>query len=152
MVANFHLKKFALPLTVAIVLAASSQAQAADLYYYDGGVKRSLTIDPPSATSTNKLSGKSIAGSPVFRTSAAGSAMALPGGVILVPKSNSDEVKLMDSLRAKGLEVERPIGGTGAFLVRSREGMAALELANQLHESGEFESVSPNWWRERSKK
>jgi hypothetical protein len=152
MAANFYVGKFALPLATAIALVTGAQALAADLYYYDGGVKRSLTIDPPSATSPNKLSGKSISGSPVFRTSATGSAMALPGGVILVPKSNSDEVKLMDSLRAKGLEVERPIGGTGAYLVRSREGMAALELANQLHESGEFESVSPNWWRERSKK
>lgn len=143
-------------------LSMSAQVVAADLYYYDGGVKRALIVDPAVGTEASKLAGKSAgetrpvsnapAGSPVFRTGTTGVAMALPGGVILTPKSGTNEAKLIESLRAKGLDIERPIGGTGAYLLRSKEGMAALELANQLHESGEFESVSPNWWRERQKK
>jgi hypothetical protein len=144
------------------ISAASSPVLAADLYYYDGAVKRQLTIDQPTSTkssSNDRPVGKSTDDSPTFRTGAVGSngsatgpAMVLPGGVILVPKDPNNEAKLMATLRAKGLEVERPIGNSGAYLIRSKQGMAALELANQLHESGEFESVSPNWKRERTKK
>jgi hypothetical protein len=169
MVAN----RFVYPLALAFfsISGLSTSALAADLYYYDGAVKRQLTMDPPSSgksSSSDRPISKSTEDSPVFRTSTAGStgstgstgskgstlgpAMALPGGVILVPKEANNEAKLMASLRAKGLEVERPIGNSGAYLIRSREGMASLELANQLHESGEFESVSPNWKRERTKK
>jgi hypothetical protein len=162
--------RFIGPLALAFfsISAVSAPALAADLYYYDGAVKRQLTIDPASSgksTSSDRPVGKSTDDSPVFRTSASGStgsngsksstlgpAMALPGGVILVPKDPNNEAKMMASLRAKGLEVERPIGNSGAYLIRSKEGMASLELANQLHESGEFESVSPNWKRERTKK
>jgi hypothetical protein len=156
--------RFIPPLALAFfsISAVSSPALAADLYYYDGAIKRKLTIDPSSSgksTSGDRPVGKSTGDSPVFRASAAGStgsptgpAMALPGGVILVPKDPNNEAKLMASLRAKGLEIERPIGNSGAYLIRSKQGMAALELANQLHESGEFESVSPNWKRERTKK
>jgi hypothetical protein len=76
--------------------------------------------------------------------------MALPGGIIVKPKSGDTSVEA--KLKAKGYEIERSIGDSGALLVKSPEGMSSLELANKLHESGDFESVSPNWWRERRKK
>jgi hypothetical protein len=136
---------------------------AAELYYYDGGVKRALVVDSQQwanvksgksvelqAMSTNEKSGKSFAGSPVFRLGETGSPMALPGGVIVKPKSGDTTAEA--KLKAKGYEIERAIGDSGALLVKSPEGMSSLELANKLHESGDFESASPNWWRERRKK
>ena len=70
MVAN----RFIYPLALAFfsISALSSPAPAADLYYYDGAVKRKLTIDPPSSeksTSSDRPVGKSTGDSPVFRTS-----------------------------------------------------------------------------------
>ncbi len=136
---------------------------AAELYYYDGGVKRALVVDSQQwanvksgksvelqSMSTNEKSGKSFSGSPVFRLGETGSPMALPGGIIVKPKSGDTTAEA--KLKAKGYEIERAIGDSGALLVKSPEGMSSLELANKLHESGDFESASPNWWRERRKK
>jgi hypothetical protein len=136
---------------------------AAELYYYDGIVKRPLVVDNQKwanlksgksvelqAISTNEKSGKFFAGSPVFRSGETGASMALPGGIIVKPKSGDTTAEA--KLKAKGYEIERAIGDSGALLVKSPEGMSSLELANKLHESGDFESASPNWWRERRKK
>jgi hypothetical protein len=162
--------------------AISGLANSAPLYYYDGNVKRSIQVDPEQWASTKKGSSglsieirqgsaaeknvlsstnnlatksekaalKSMPGSPVFRSEEGGSPMALPGGIIVKQKVAGESAEKM--LRSRGLEVERVIGGSGAYLVKSPEGISSLELANQLHESGDFESVSPNWWRERRKK
>jgi hypothetical protein len=159
----------------ALIFSASllhTSSFAADLYYYDGTVKRPLVVDNQQWASVkgdttgksvevrplaineknvqDRLASKSVSGSPVFRVGEAGAPMALPGGVILNPKYG--DLGVVARLKAKGLVVERPIGNSGALLVRSAEGIASLDLANRLHESGEFESVSPNWWRERRKK
>jgi hypothetical protein len=160
---------------VALILSASllhASSFAADLYYYDGTAKRSLIVDKQQWASVkgettgksvevrpvaineksvqDRLATKSVSGSPVFRAGETGTPMALPGGVILNPKYGDAGVQAR--LKARGLVIERLIGNSGALLVRSAEGMASLDLANELHESGEFESVSPNWWRERRKK
>jgi hypothetical protein len=136
---------------------------AAELYYYDGNVKRALVVDTQQwanvksgksvdlqAMPANEKSGKSFSGSPVFRLGETGAPMALPGGIIVKPKSG--DMGAEAKLKSKGYEIERSIGDSGALLVKSPEGMSSLELANKLHESGDFESVSPNWWRERRKK
>jgi hypothetical protein len=147
-------------------------ASAGELYYYDGTTKRTLVIDSQQwanvkgevsgksvelrALTSNekstigKASTKSIVGSPVFRAGETGAPMALPGGIIVKPKTG--DVSAEARLKAKGFEIERMIGDTGAILVKSPQGVSTLEQANQLHESGEFESASPNWWRERRKK
>ncbi len=47
----------------------------------------------------------------------------------------------------------REIGGSGrVWLVATPAGLASLDLANRLHESGDFESASPNWWQFRARK
>jgi hypothetical protein len=138
-------------------------SSAAEMYYYDGTIKRSLIVDNQQwanvksgksielrSLSSNEKSAKSITGSPVFRNGESGAPMALPGGIIVQPKANDSSAEA--KLKARGLEVERTIGQSGALLVKSPEGLSSLQLANQLHESGEFESASPNWWRERRKK
>ncbi len=157
----------------------SPLAQSADLYFYDGANRIALTMDSEkwadvkdgvstsirSANSqeksmiaaTKSIVGKSAssstsmaAGSPVFKSSFSGSTMALAGGVIVVPKDG--DTKAEENLSKRGLRIIRKIGATGALLVASDQGMASLYLANKLHESGEFASASPNWWRDRVKK
>jgi hypothetical protein len=160
----------------------ASLSTSSPLYYYDGGVRRSIQVDTEQwastkkgasgagieirqgssaeksvlnatnnlATKSEKATLKSMPGSPVFRFSEGGSPMALPGGVIVRQKVGGESAEKI--LKAKGLVIERAIGDSGAFLVKGPEGISSLELANQLHESGDFESVSPNWWRERRKK
>ena len=86
--------------------------------------------------------------SPVYRD-AGGAPRALPGGVI-VRLRDADLRRARERLAAAGLKPIRandPEGQT--WLVESAPGLPALELANRLHESGEFESAEPNWWRPR---
>lgn len=166
--------------TLYLVSAIPFTAIAADHAYYDGLVKRTVTMDTDTwasveknspnspitvraaqvneksvlqnqSTASGKREFKSLSGSPVFRPQGNGPAMALPGGVIVNAKSG-DIQAAVKKLQARGLTVERQIGNSAALLVTSPEGMASLDLANSLHESGDFESASPNWWRERKKK
>jgi hypothetical protein len=150
-------------LSILALSALPGLSSAAEMYYYDGAIKRALIVDGQQwanvkngksielrTLSTNEKSSKSISGSPVFRSGDSGAPMALPGGIIVQPKAGDSSAET--KLKAKGFEVERSIGQSGALLVKSPEGLSTLQLANQLHESGEFESASPNWWRERSKK
>jgi hypothetical protein len=155
---------------------------ASPLYYYDGGVKKAVEIEPEQwastkkgaaglrveirqgsaveksalsstsnlATKSEKAALKAMPGSPVFRSADGGTPMVLPGGVIVKQKLGSDSAEKL--LKSKGLEIERAFADSNTFLVKSPEGISSLELANQLHESGDFESASPNWWRERRKK
>ena len=61
--------------------------------------------------------------------------------------------KAREFLRQRGLEPLRPIGEhSGMWLVQSEPGVKSLDLANQLHESGEFAGASPNWWQARTLK
>jgi hypothetical protein len=36
------------------------------------------------------------------------------------------------------------------FLVPTRPGVEALDVANRLYETGELVACTPNWWREAS--
>jgi hypothetical protein len=161
------------------IFSLSSAVNAADLYFYDAGVKKPLLIDANQWASSSEASTKSsvsirsltssekslvgsmssnqeraqtktMKGSPIFKTDAGGVPMGLPGGVILMPKQSDSQLE--KKLSTQGLTVERAIGNTGALLIKSSEGLSSLELANRLHETGEFEHVTPNWWRERRKK
>lgn len=82
----------------------------------------------------------------------AGSPRALPGGVI-VRVHESDRRNAYDVLVDAGLHPVRAIDPEQrSWLVESPAGLESLELANRLHESGRFESASPNWWRPRALK
>jgi hypothetical protein len=176
MAANKHSSIKNMTTTIKAVLFSLSlfhgAISAADLYYYDGMTKRSLVMDSQQWASVKdgvtgksvelrsltvneksaigKTSTNTIVGSPVYRVGETGAPMALPGGIIVKPKAGDTNVE--GRLKAKGFEIERPIGGSGALLIKSAEGSSSLDIANKLHESGEFESASPNWWRERRKK
>ena len=91
------------------------------------------------------------AASPVFRDSEGGAMRALPGNVIvrLDPSWNAQQVA--DWLRENRLsEVRRlPIGGN-VLVLSSPPGLASLELANRLQQSGQVVSAQPEWWEQRS--
>ncbi|RPH67259.1 MAG: hypothetical protein EHM83_01980 [Burkholderiales bacterium] len=145
----------------------------ASAFWYDGGVRRALRVDPawiadfataPTAASAKSRSPlkRSIGGkkaletlpagaSPVFRDTA-GSPRALPGGVI-VRLRDADRQQARERLAAAGLVPVRAIDPQErSWLVESPPGLPSLELANRLHEGGEFESAEPNWWRPRTLK
>ena len=51
-------------------------------------------------------------------------------------------------LAADGLVPVRRINAR-MWLVESPVGIASLDLANRLHESGRYDFAQPNWWKPR---
>ncbi len=158
--------------------AADSDAGATNgtgtLHWYENGRKRSLRIDPawiadfaapparpapgqPRTPLKRFIGGKKAletlpaGSSPVFRDEN-GAARALAGGVV-VRLREADLPEARARLADAGLVPVRPLDPEGrTWLVDSPPGLPSLELANQLHESGKFESATPNWWRPRALK
>lgn len=153
--------------------AARAANAAAGPYWYENGHKRPLRIDPAwiadfsapmkRAPGHERTPLKRFIGgdkgletipdgsSPVFRDDN-GAMRALAGGVV-VRLREADVPEARARLADAGLLPIRPLDPEGrSWLVASPSGMPSLELANQLHESGKFESATPNWWRPRSLK
>jgi len=154
-------------------VGAGRIANAASLYYYENGRKKALRVDPswiadfasPAKPEPGKprtpvkrfIGGENGLGtlpsgsSPVFRDDN-GAMRALAGGVV-VRLREADVPDARARLADAGLLPVRQLDPEGRnWLVASPAGMPSLELANQLHESGKFESATPNWWRPRSLK
>ncbi len=103
---------------------------------------------------------KSVAGvipgaavSPVFHDggSATGRLMALPGGVLVNFKPDWTAQQVSDWAAAKGLAVDKKLSiGQNWYLIKSAPGQASLDLANQIHQSGDVISATPNWWKDTS--
>jgi hypothetical protein len=142
---------------------------AQNRYWYDGSVLHSLWLDsawvadfsklPADPSGVLRLSGASGIDtriqSPVFRDSAQGEGQlrALPGGVLLRFRAHQGPADRQALAAKHGLMMAREIGGSGrVWLVATPAGLASLDLANRLHESGDFESASPNWWQFRARK
>lgn len=99
--------------------------------------------------SVSKQAGKASASkfSPVFRDAGGRRPRALPGGVILFFKKGWTEDQCRGWIAEKGLTIERKLTvGKPIYLVESPAGLASLELANRLHETGKLVGASPNWW------
>lgn len=87
--------------------------------------------------------------SPVFRTSPGARLMALPGGMIVTFKPEWTDAQVREWASSKGLEVQQRMEITGNwYVLRTEPGLASLEAANALHESGVVVAASPNWWKE----
>jgi len=89
--------------------------------------------------------------SPVFHdtSTSSGSIRALPGNLIvyLNPNWGQDEITRWIALR--GLEVVNKIGfRPNALVLKTEPGIKALQLANDLYESGEVVAAFPDWWLE----
>lgn len=133
--------------------------------WHDGAARRELTLEPgwtadftPSALAPapvlRRAGGREAASgafaSPVLRDDA-GRLRALPGGVLLVTREPMDDVRAEALLRRAGARGARRLGGA-LWLLEGPPGLASLELANRLHDSGLFASAQPNWWVQRTTK
>jgi len=121
-------------------------------------------IDQTAASLTKAQAGSDQVNkgvSPMFKDASSGQyAGALPGGVMVRTLRPMNIESVMGIARAFGSSVLRPIGSpTGAadsahdfWLFEAGAGLAALELANRIHESGQVSSAAPNWWKPRQRK
>ncbi len=138
-------------------------------YWYDGETKRPLWIDNAQVADFSGQERTKVAVvkampatkamhekmSPLFRDQADENARgrALPGGIIVRLRQVLPDDQARTYLNERGLKAVREIGiQTGLWLVESAPGMATLELANRLHEKGDFVSAAPNWWQPRALK
>jgi hypothetical protein len=150
----------------AIALAAAGAAHAQQRYWYDGEKRRALWAEPSlvadfAAGATRKdarlvppalAKGDPLARSPVFRDrpGGEGTLRALPGGVILRLREPMSAAQREALAARHGLAPLRELGeGSGLWFAPSAPGLPSLELANRLHESGDFAAASPNWWTPR---
>jgi hypothetical protein len=89
--------------------------------------------------------------SPVFREggSPLGRLMALPGGVVVELRPGWDAPRVSLWAAEHGLAVDQRLALRGNwYVLKTAPGLEALRVANQLQESGEVVSASPNWWRQ----
>ena len=124
---------------------------AAPLYYYNGTTRQILT---PVATAENSIEVRSAVApatvTPLFREgdSPAGRLMGLPGGIIVQFQPNWNATQIAQWLTARGLPMGERLEIQGNwYSIPTPAGTMALETANQLHESGEVLSATPNWWK-----
>lgn len=149
---------------------------SAQTYWYDGSRKQLLRIDPaevadfgnresagavPTITAADKLASKSQDAehvSPLLRDARTGKlAGALPGGVLVRFNRAVNEQQAGAIAAAFGSQIEHPVGAPDAaghtlWLFSAPAGLASLELANRIHESGQVRSAAPNWWKPRALK
>lgn len=145
-------------------------------YWYDGSRKRMLTIDrssiadfgsltkpksAPEITTSEILSSKAKSDSrtsPMLRNAQSGQlAGALAGGVLVRMTRAVEAEDAQAMAKAFGATVKHPLGtatsvGHELWLFDSPAGLASLELANRIHESGQVKSAAPNWWKPRALK
>lgn len=154
-------------LATSFALAAGG-AGAQERHWYDGDRRRPLWSVPGTiADFSGRTSAKSQVlqpaakaveakrSSPVFRDAEneQSAKRALPGGVLVRLKPGTPPEAARVLLERHGLRVVRGIGSDPeTLLVDAPPGIASLELANRLYESGDFAAASPNWWRPRAHK
>jgi hypothetical protein len=105
---------------------------------------------PDAKASAGTTAGASPAVSPLFKD-AAGQPRALAGGVIVGLTEALPPEEASARLAADGLTPVRQINAR-MWLVESPVGLASLDLANRLQESGRYDFVQPNWWKPRTTK
>lgn len=129
----------------------------ASLGWYDGDRWRPLALvaDKVADFSPSRISQTSVVetGQPDVLRSAvlrdeSGRLRALPGGLIVRFRQGTTAQQAREQLAALGLKVSRQIG-EDQWLIESPIGLESLRRANELHASGRFANVQPNWWVER---
>ena len=89
-------------------------------------------------------------GSPVFREgdSPAGRLMTLPGGVLVKFRPEWSRTRIDAWAASRGVTIERQLAIDGNwFVLRTAAGLASLQAANRIYESGDVLAASPNWWK-----
>lgn len=76
---------------------------------------------------------------------------ALPGGVLATFAADWDRARIEAWASARGMGTPTPVvAEANIYMLATAPGLASIELANRLHESGELVSCTPNVWREAS--
>lgn len=89
--------------------------------------------------------------SPVFHDgpNEGGRMRALPGNVIVYFRPEWDEAQVRSWASGRSLEIVRKLEiGKNAYVIRTEPGLASLETANTLRQSGEVLSATPDWWQD----
>lgn len=74
---------------------------------------------------------------------------ALPGNVIVYLNPNWNSAAIYEWLAKRKLQTLKKLNiGKNVFVIQSAPGLDALNLANELQQSGEVVSASPDWWKE----
>jgi hypothetical protein len=126
-------------------LSAGKKISGAQLWKVTPGSSSGLALK------SVKSQDQSGAYSPVFRESQTSGAMrALPGGVVVQFPPDWDESRISQWVSDQGQSIESKAEfGTNFYIIASPSGLASLEIANGLYETGDVLLASPNWWRER---
>ncbi len=114
------------------------------LYELDGD------SDVRSLRATLSARGTDAAVSPVFFDDGggAGRRRALPGNVVVEFDAERDADAVNAWAGEQGLTILRKLSFGNYYLVQSPAGLASLDLANRLQQSGAVRSAQPNWWTE----
>ena len=140
---------------VGLGLVGFTPSHAETLYYYQGTTRQPITRVENRATSST-LATRSANPStpppafPLFREgdSPAGRLMGLAGGIIVQFQPHWTVNQITEWLAARGLPLGERLEIQGNwYSIPTPAGDIALETANQLHESGEVISATPNWWK-----
>ena len=88
--------------------------------------------------------------SPVFQQYRdGGPRMALAGNIVVRFKPDWDIERIEAWAADHQLKLLKPVlKSRNIYLIESEPGLASLELANEIHGSGEVVYATPNWWRE----
>ena len=74
---------------------------------------------------------------------------ALPGNVIVYLNPSWNAAAINDWLAKRKLQTVKKLDiGKNVYVIKSAPGLDALNLANELHSSGEVVSAMPDWWKE----
>jgi hypothetical protein len=148
--------------SASIALFTAAQANSEGLYYYRNGVRHDLMLD--QLRRVDLASGKGIAPRVVSAAISAKSLgdttdllidlttnteQALPGGVVVTMPPGISEAEALAKLRSQGIVNASAVVSYKVWMIPSASGLPGLQLANRLHESGQFFAVEPNWWRKR---
>jgi len=130
----------------------SARPEAREIHARGGAVLYELEgeSDLGSLRSTLGARGVDAAVSPVFYDDGAGAGRrrALPGNVVVEFAAERGAETVSAWAEEEGLTILRKLSFGNYYLVQSPAGLASLDLANRLQQSGAVRSAQPNWWTE----
>lgn len=131
--------------------ALSASEAGAELEKESRGVRLWLSRDDAPGR-VRSLRAKAVRAklSPVFyQYRDGGPRMALAGNILVRFKADWDIGRIEAWAADHQLKLLKPVlKSRNIYLIESEPGMASLELANEIHRSGEVVYATPNWWRE----
>jgi len=123
--------------------------KAIRIWSIKGSLDAKATLRKLKSTQPNKRY------SEVFQEGVSGSGRkrALPGNVIVHLDPAWDQQRVDDWLAARKLQLVKKLDfGKNILIIKTAAGLASLEKANEIYNSGEVVAAYPNWWKEVSKK